>query len=267
MQIYAVANQKGGVGKTTSAITMAGILSQAGYRVLLLDLDPHGSISYHFGYNLDHDEIGTVPLFKQELGRLEVTEQVKRTNFINLFIIPASPGLATLDRQYANRRGGGLVIKKSLFYLSDRFDYVIMDCPPVIGILMINALAACDHLLIPVQTEYLAVHGVERMVKTVKIIEHSIRKSLSYTIVPTLYDKRTKAAHLSLEMLLARFKENVWRGVVPIDTQFREASMAGVPLSFLNSKSRGVLAYKQLLEDMYQHQLRLSEQMIATLPA
>ena len=245
MHIWAVANQKGGVGKTTTAVTLAGHLAQRGKSVLLVDMDPHGSMTTYFGYDSDSLEQGLYTLFQNTTHAKEV---ILPTNFANLSLLPASTALATLDRQLGAQEGKGLVVKNALKSLEGEFDYVILDCPPLLGILMVNALAACEHLLLPVQTEFLAMKGLERMLRTITMILKSGRHSFDYTIVPTMFDRRTRASLEALRSMREQFGEELWDSVIPVDTQFREASRVGKPLSVMAASSRGARAYEALLD-------------------
>jgi len=247
MKIWAVANQKGGVGKTTTAISLAGVLQKRGYRILLVDLDPHGSLSSYFGCDPDDVENSAYELFQQTLA---ATMTVHKTRFDGLSFIPASSALATLDRQLGSKDGMGLVIKKALDQLSQQYDFTIIDCPPMLGLLMVNALAACERLMIPVQTEFLALKGLERMVHTLNMIHKARKQQVNYTIVPTFFDRRLKASIESLRHLRANFSEQIWSKVIPIDTQFREASQKGIPLSIERPGARGSRAYSDLLDYM-----------------
>ncbi|MGM0477437.1 MAG: ParA family protein [Pseudomonadota bacterium] len=252
MRIWAVANQKGGVGKTTTAVTLAGILARQGHNTLLVDMDPHGSMSAYFGYDPDTLEHSIYSLFQQvSIGhQVNPAGVLRKTSMKGLQILPASTALATLDRQLGAQEGMGLVVKRSLRRLEDHFDYVLIDCPPVLGVLMVNALAACTRLLVPVQTEFLAQKGLERMVHTLDMMRRASRRDLAHTIIPTLFDKRTKAAIESLNLLRDAYPEHIWDGVIPVDNQFREASKLGVPLPSLDPKTKGVVAYGELLEHL-----------------
>jgi len=250
MHIWAVANQKGGVGKTTTAVTLGGWLARRGHKTLLIDLDPHGSLTSYFGFDPESTEKSGYMLYQRAAAHeaLQPETLIESTQVDKLFVLSASTAMATLDRQLGTKEGMGLVISRSLEALDDDYDYVLIDCPPMLGVLMVNALAACDHLIIPVQTEFLALKGLERMLRTLQMIQRSKQFSLSYTIVPTLFDRRTRASLEALQELKKRYPEQIWESVIPIDTQFREASLAGVPLSIMRSGSRGALHYKGLLD-------------------
>lgn len=252
MKIWAIANQKGGVGKTTTAITLAGLLSQAGYRTLLMDADPHGSLSVYLGNDPDVTQGGLYQLFHDvdTLTTASVRNIVLHTDYENIDIMPASSSMAALDRQMGARGGMGLVFSKALKLISDDYDFVLIDCPPLLGILMVNALAVCDELLVPVQTEFLALKGLERIVHTLNMIMQSRNEVLRYTVIPTLYDRRTKASRGALEALQEQYPDTLWPGVIPVDTQFREASRLGMPLSMMAPETRGVQAYSDLLEHL-----------------
>ncbi len=252
MRTWAVANQKGGVGKTTTAITLAGHLLKQGKRVLLVDLDPHGSMTTYLGYDPDFMENSVYQLFQTKGVKPEIDPHsvVLETHIVGLSLLPASTALATLDRQLGSKEGMGLVLAYSLKALADDYDYALIDCPPLLGVLMVNALAACEHLLLPVQTEFLAIKGLERMMRTLQMIIQARQGSLRYTIIPTMFDRRTRAAIDSLRTLREKYGKDVWNSVIPVDTQFREASKEGIPLSMMLPNSRGSQAYEALLKSL-----------------
>ncbi|VAW69658.1 ParA-like protein [hydrothermal vent metagenome] len=246
MIIWATANQKGGVGKTTTAITLSGVMQKRGYRVLLIDLDPHGSLTSYFGVDPDSVEPSAYDLFQQTV--VNIKPVIQKTKFNRLDFVPASAALATLDRQLGTKGGMGLVIKKSLLQVVDDYDLAVIDCPPMLGLLMVNALAACERLLIPVQTEFLALKGLERMVHTLSMIQKARKQQVCYSIVPTFYDQRVNASIETLEVLRRDYKDMIWPGVIPVDTQFRDASQKGIPLSIERISCKGSRAYSHLLD-------------------
>jgi chromosome partitioning protein len=253
MRIWAVANQKGGVGKTTTAVTLAGILAQRGQKVLMVDLDPHGSMTTWFGFDPDAIERSAYAIFNPDVTAREATFRlILATQFEGLHLLPASTAMATLDRQLGTREGMGLVLARALHQVRERFDIVLIDCPPVLGVLMINALAASELLIMPVQTEFLALKGLERMTRTITMVTRARRRPLTSIIVPTMFDRRTRASLESLKQLKDAYPETIWRSAIPIDTLFREASRLGIPLSWHNPQARGVIAYTLLLDAILQ---------------
>ncbi|EPM4285419.1 ParA family protein [Vibrio alginolyticus] len=259
MIVWSAANQKGGVGKTTSTVTLAGLLSQKGHRVLMVDTDPHASLTTYLGYDPDAVTSSLFDLFQlKTFSRETVKPLILETELEGMDIIPAHMSLATLDRVMGNRSGMGLILKRALQTVSQDYDYVLIDCPPILGVMMVNALAASDRILIPVQTEFLAMKGLERMMRTLTIMQKSRPGGFKVTIVPTMYDKRTKASLQTLMQLKKDYPNQVWTSAVPIDTKFRDASLKHLPASHFASGSRGVFAYKQLL--IYLERLAFDEQ-------
>lgn len=248
MKVWAVANQKGGVGKTTTTVNLGGLLANRGQRVLLVDLDPHGSLTSYFGFDPETIAPSVYHLFDVQPKPTETA--VRATEIANISVLPASTALATLDRQLGGRVGMGLVVRNALQALSSQFDAALIDCPPMLGVLMVNALAACDELLVPVQTEFLALKGLERMVHTLDMVQRSRKTPLAWRIVPTLFDRRTRASLEALRELRTAYGDRVWGGAIPVDTQFREASRHGLPLTVEQPWARGSQAYRRLLDDL-----------------
>ena len=258
MIVWSVANQKGGVGKTTSTVTLAGLFSQKGHRVLMVDTDPHASLTTYLGFDPDAVSSSLFGLFQlRTFNSSTVRPLILETQVEGIDIIPAHMSLATLDRVMGNRSGMGLILKRALQAVEQDYDYVLIDCPPILGVMMVNALAASDRILIPVQTEFLAMKGLERMIRTLTIMQKSRKDEFKVTIVPTMYDKRTKASLQTLTQLKKDYPDKVWTSAVPIDTKFRDASLKRLPASHFASGSRGVFAYKQLL--IYLERLAIDE--------
>lgn len=256
MHVWSVANQKGGVGKTTTVVTIAGLLAEVGYRVLLIDLDPHGSLTSYFGYDPDELDDSVYDLFKgnSQVQKDDVTKLLLKSSHERIELIPASTAMATLERKAVGAEGMGLQVAKALSHVRDRYDYVLIDSPPVLGVLMVNALAACEHLLVPVQTEFLALKGLERMVRTINMINRARSKKLSFTIIPTFYDRRTQASVSSLRELHHNYPNEISNAVIPVDTKFRNASIQGLVPSVMDSSSRGVHSYARLLRTLLERQ-------------
>ncbi len=258
MSVWAVANQKGGVGKTTTALSLAAHLVRRGERVLLVDLDPHGSLTTWLRFTVEDDQPGVLTLFQQAAAgeEMETGQAVHATEFDGLFLMPAHAGMAALDRRLGSRPGMGKVLATALAGLQEQFGHVLLDCPPMLGVLMVNALAAAHHLVLPVQTEFLALKGLERMLKTLEMLGRSSGRSLPYTIVPTLYDKRTRASLDSFRKLQQDHAEHLWPRFIPVDTRFREASRQRKPLPMMQPGARGSMAYAVLLDHLLEQEKR-----------
>ena len=253
MKIWTISNQKGGVGKTTTVISLAGLLVERGFRVLVIDTDPHASLTSYLEYESEELPVSLYDLFDSPATtKAELQQLILPTDIINLSLIPASMSLATLDRVLGHREGMGLFLYKQLKLVEDEYDFVLIDCPPVLGVMMVNALAASERILVPVQTEFLAVKGLEKMVQTLSIMQQSRGKEFKYCIIPTMFDRRTRASIQTLQQLKDTYKGNMWNGMIPIDTKFRDASLSHLPVSHYAKSCRGAFAYETLLNYLLQ---------------
>jgi chromosome partitioning protein len=246
MQVWAIANQKGGVGKTTTTLLLGRLLAARGQRVLLADLDPHASLTRAFGIPSEPPPAGTLDLF--DTPPKAVAAVSRATPIAHLRLLPAQAGMATLERRSATAPGLGLALGQGLAAAAADYDYALLDCPPTLGLLMVNALAAADQLIVPTQTEPLAVHGMEGMLKTARMIEHSRKRALPARVLPTLFDRRTRVCTETLAALREQHGERTWVQAVPLDTRLRDAAeLAGAELAGEIIQSRGFDAYQRAL--------------------
>lgn len=254
MHIWSIANQKGGVGKTTTVVSLGGLLAQQGKRVLLIDLDPHGSLTSYFRHNPDNLERSVYHLFFEQRAKDVdfIHSVIKKTSHPLVDLLPATTSLATLERQISGQDGMGLVLTRTLAQVWEEYDYALMDTPPILGVLLVNALAACQRLVIPTQTEHLAMKGLERMVHTLKMVMRSQSRQMPYLIVPTLFDRRTTASLTTLKEMRLQYQDNLWAEPIPVDTRLRDASHEGVFPNQLDPNGRGVRAYQHLLDHLQQ---------------
>lgn len=262
MNIWTVANLKGGVGKTTTALTLAGLAASRGLRVLLVDLDPHCSLSSYFlrdGQNYDYSAYNFFSDSSQ-LNPFYLKKCIQPTEENNLSLIPASPALISIDRHPIGKDGVGLMVAEALSHGQSMVDLIIIDAPPMAGVLMVNAIIACQQLVIPVQTDYLGVQGLRRMLATLKLIDEiGYQNQWQSLIVPTLFDRRTHASTAALEQLREEFGDRIWGSQIAIDTKFREASALGQLPHKLHLECCGVNAYRLLLDNLMQRQAQESE--------
>ncbi|GAA4874587.1 ParA family protein [Ferrimonas pelagia] len=249
MRVWTVVNQKGGVGKTTTVVTLAGLLVAKGQRVLMIDTDPHASLGYYLGLDPEQLPASLFDLFHhhEDLTQARCQQAIVPTSVAGLDLMPAATALATLDRSLGNQPGMGFILDRVVGLLQGQYDTVIIDCPPVLGVLMVNALAACQQIVVPVQTEYLALKGLERMVQTLERMGQAGRRVPPYLIVPTMFDRRTKASLLALSELARTYPGALWHSVIPVDTRLRDASLAHLPAPQFAGDCRGVSAYNELL--------------------
>jgi chromosome partitioning protein len=252
MTVWAVANQKGGVGKTTTVVCCAGLLAEAGKRVLVVDLDPQGSLTAYFRLEPEMVRHGSYDLFVDaHLPEAPALRAMLRTTSVpGLSLLPASTALATVERRFRTEDGVGLRLARALESLRDDFDFVLIDTPPVLGVLMINALAAAEQLLLPVQTDFLAIKGLERMAHTLAMVVRARGRELRYCVVPTMFEAGNEGSVLGLRTLMQRFTDRVGATVVPHDESFRQASVRGLTPSQFAPFCRGVKAYRALLRGM-----------------
>jgi chromosome partitioning protein len=251
MKVWTIVNQKGGVGKTTTSISLAGSLTAMGYKVLLLDLDPHASLTYYLGLDAETLTTTLYDVFCQEPEQpFDARDALQATKIKNLALLPAHIALATLDKRFGTKPGKGLVIKKALAQLSSDFDIAIIDCPPVLGVLMVNGLVAADKVVVPTQTEHLALRGLDRMLQTISQLAPTMNKKVRTLVVATLFDRRVNACMLAYNKMRDIYKAHMWRGYIPVDTKFREASQQGLPINMIVKDSRGSFAYDKLTNEL-----------------
>jgi chromosome partitioning protein len=260
MSVWCIANQKGGVGKTTTTVALASLMAAEGRHVLAIDLDPHASLSHWLVPQAAGDGRGVAELFTEHPPA--PAELIVASGAPNLDVLPAQAGLATVERHGIGKQGLGLVLSKALTELCPRYDAVMLDCPPTLGVLMVSALAAADLLIAPTQTEPLALHGLEGLLRTAQMIERSRGREMKRCIVPTMYDKRTRVAQDTLASMRERYPGQVWESEIPVDTRLREASRDAQSPALAHHLSRGVIAYAQLLAWL-RSESRVSEEIAA----
>lgn len=260
MQVWGVVNQKGGVGKTTTVTALGGLLAQQGQRVLMVDLDPQGSLSRYFDFQVDDLSNTTSDLLQLDNPNpSDISNCIRPTAEDNLSLIPGSPTLSALERKMSTAGGMGMALKRGLDQIRQHYDVVLLDSPPVLGLLMINVLAAADQLVLPSQTEPLALEGLARMIHTLGMVEKSLGHGPDFLIVPTLHDKRTRAGKDCLQTLRNDYADRLWRSAIPVDTLLREASRLHISPALISEPSRGLEAYRLLLDDLQSGSARVSE--------
>ncbi len=251
-RILAVANQKGGVGKTTTALTLAAALARMNLKVLVMDLDPHACASVHLRYYPDSVELSAYDVFvSPEEEWPALWQKIRCRQDEQIFdMVPASIRLSELEGDLRDRVGKGGILKMALELVREEYDYIILDCPPHLGLLQINALVACDLLIIPIQTDFLALHGLKLLFDSIRLLNKVLPEPVKYRALATMYDKRAGACRRVLELLGKKMGGNMFETVIGIDTRFRDASAFGKVVYDIDPHSRGAKGYENLAKEI-----------------
>ncbi|MGB7053476.1 MAG: AAA family ATPase [Acidimicrobiales bacterium] len=247
-RVMAVANQKGGVGKTTTSVNLGAAIAELGFRVLVIDLDPQGNATTGLGVEARSFELSMYDVLMRETS---MEDCVEPTSIKNLFVAPATIDLAGAEIELVPAFSRELKLKKALESVIDEFDYVLIDCPPSLGLLTVNALAAAHEVLVPIQCEYYALEGLSQLMRNVHLVSSSLNPDLDVsTIVLTMYDARTKLADEVAVEVRQHFGSKVCRIVIPRTVRLSEAPSFGQPITVFDPTSRGAVAYRELAKEV-----------------
>lgn len=246
-KIIAIANQKGGVGKTTTCVNLASFLAAMGKRVLMTDIDPQGNCSS--GIGIEKRKL-KYSVYHFLLGEAEPTEIIKHTSVRNLDIIPSNIDLAGAEIELVSVPEREKVLKNNLTPLKNHYDYIFIDCPPSLGLLTVNALAAADSILIPIQGEFFALEGLSQLMNTIKLTKKHINHSLDIEgVVLTMYDGRSNLATSVANEIIKYFGKKVFSVRIPRNVKLGEAPSYGMPIMQFEPRSSGSIAYRALAEE------------------
>jgi len=245
-KIIAIANQKGGVGKTTSATNLGAYLAQAGKRVLLIDFDPQGNLSSSLGANR-----GRPTVYELITGQAKASEVIQPTAVENLWVIPAGIDLTGATVELVTEDKREYFLKSALEPLRSNYDYLFIDCPPSLGILTLNGLTAADQVLIPLQTEYFALEGLTQLMESIRMVQQTSNKRLVLGgIFFTMYDSRTRLAQEVVQEVVQHFGKTVFKTIIPRNVRLSEAPSHGVPINHYDPSSTGAKSYELLAQEV-----------------
>ena len=247
-RIIAVANQKGGVGKTTTAVNLGAALAEDGFRVLVVDLDPQGNATTGLGINA-RDLQGSV--YDVIMNDAAIEDCIEPTGLKNLFVAPATIDLAGAEIELVPAFSRELKMRRALEDIKDQYDIVLIDCPPSLGLITINGLAAADDVIVPIQCEYYALEGLGQLLRNVALVRSNLNPTLDVRgMVLTMYDGRTKLADQVEANVRSHFGPKVYRTVIPRTVRLSEAPSFGQPIIVFDSTSRGAIAYRELAKEV-----------------
>jgi chromosome partitioning protein len=245
---FAIANQKGGVGKTTTAVNLGAALAELDYRVLVVDLDPQGNATTGLGINARNLDAS---IYDVILHDVPIEDVIEPTTLRNLFAVPATIDLAGAEIELVPVFSRELRLRRALETIEADFDYVLIDCPPSLGLLTVNGLAAAGEVIVPIQCEYYALEGLGQLLRNVGLVQANLNQNLEVsTIILTMYDARTRLAEQVVEEVRQHFGDRVCRNVVPRTVRLSEAPSFGQPIVVFDSSSRGAIAYRELAKEV-----------------
>ncbi|MBO1004163.1 ParA family protein [Pseudogracilibacillus auburnensis] len=247
-KIIAITNQKGGVGKTTSTVNLGASLAQLGNKVLLVDIDPQGNATSGVGINKGDMDQCVYNILVEDLDAKEVCIP---TEVENLSIIPATIQLAGAEIELVPTISREVKLKKSLDAIKHNFDYILIDCPPSLGLLTINALTSADSVLIPVQCEYYALEGLSQLLNTIRLVQKHLNKQLMIEgVLLTMLDARTNLGIQVIEEVKMYFQDKVYKSIIPRNIRLGEAPSHGQPITVYDPKSKGAEVYLELAKEV-----------------
>jgi chromosome partitioning protein len=247
-RVIAVANQKGGVGKTTTAINLGACLAELGHRTLVVDLDPQGNASTGLGINIRSLDASMYDVVVREAP---LDDCIEGSSVRNLFVAPASPDLAGAEIELVPAFSRELRLRRALHEVRDDYDFVLIDCPPSLGLLTVNAFAAAKEVLVPIQCEYYALEGLGQLLRNVNLVQKNLNPTLEVSaIVLVMHDGRTKLSDQVVQEVRAHFGDKVCRNVVPRTVRLSEAPSFGQPIIAFDASSRGAVAYRELAKEV-----------------
>ena len=246
----AIANQKGGVGKSTTAINLSSCLGEMGQKVLTIDMDPQGNTTS--GMGVEKNEVENT-IYELLLGESKLEDCIIPLNFDNLSLIPSNVNLAGAEIELSGVEDKEFILKNAIDQVRDQYDFIIIDCPPSLNMLTINAMTTADTVLVPIQCEYYALEGLSQLMHTIELVQERLNPELEMEgVVFTMYDARTNLSLQVVENVKSNLKNTVYKTIIPRNVRLAEAPSHGMPITLYDSRSAGAESYRLLAEEVIQ---------------
>ena len=250
-KVIAIANQKGGVGKTTTSINLSASLAVKGKKVLVIDTDPQGNTTSGFG--IDKNELENT-IYELMLGECSIQDCILKDVIKNVSIIPSNVNLAAAEIELIGVDKKEFILKGEVDWVKDKYDFIIIDCPPSLNTLTINALTTADSVLVPIQCEYYALEGLSQLIHTVNLVKERLNPELDMEgVVFTMYDSRTNLSMQVVENVKEHLNQNIYKTMIPRNIRLAEAPSYGMPIHMYDPKSAGAEIYMSLADEVIKH--------------
>ena len=247
-RIIAIANQKGGVGKTTTAINLSACLAEKGKKVLSVDMDPQGNMTS--GLGLDKNNVERT-IYDLIIGEAEIQDVIKKDVIENLDIIPTSIDLSAAEIELIDVEDKEYILRNAIHKVKNEYDFIIIDCPPSLSMLTINAMTTADSVLVPIQCEYYALEGLSQLIHTVELVKERLNDNLEIEgVVFTMYDARTNLSLQVVENVKDNLNQTIYKTIIPRNIHLAEAPSYGMPINLYDGKSAGADSYRRLAEEV-----------------
>ena len=247
-RIIAIANQKGGVGKTTTSINLTAALAEAGKRVLVIDIDPQGNTTSGFG--IDKNDLDET-VYELILGECSINDCIIKDVFPNVSVLPSNVNLAAAEIELIGVEKKEFILKKEVDYIKEQYDYILIDCPPSLSMLTVNAMTTANSVLVPIQCEYYALEGLSQLIHTVNLVKERLNPDLDMEgVVFTMYDSRTNLSMQVVENVKNHLNQNIYNTLIPRNIRLAEAPSYGIPITKYDPKSAGAEAYRNLAKEV-----------------